>query len=221
MREIEDEEIPVQKAEVGKIKKNDIVEVENEEPEERAVISFNTTITGQAERLAREKSVEIFNSDVIYEAIEKYQEWKRELQEKQRENVLKQITRPAEIRTMPEHVFRQSDPAVIGVKVVDGVLTPGSTLMSKEGEKIGTLESIQDDGESIEEAEKGTQVAASIRGATIGRTFEKGDNLITDITQKDYQRLQELEDLLSAGEKKVLEEIVKVKDEKNPHWKIG
>ena len=221
MREVEKAEIPVQKAEVGKVTKGDLIEVENEEPEHQAILAFNTGMTDQTAEMEQEKDIPIFSSQVIYEIIDNYQTWKNQLQEEQREKALKAVTRPAEIRTMPQHVFRQSDPAVIGVKVEKGALTPGCTLMSKNGEKIGTLESIQEDGESIEEAPKGTQVAASIRGATIGRTFEKGDNLITDVTSKDYQRLQELEDLLKQGEKDVLEEIVEIKDEKNPHWKIG
>ena len=221
MTEVEKDKIPVQKAEVGKITKSDIVEVENEEPENRSIFGFNTDMTPQAEKLAREKGVEVFISDVIYEIIDNYNSWKNALKKDQREKALKAVTRPAKIQAMPDHVFRKNDPAVIGVKVLEGVLTPGCTLMDENGERIGTLKSIQEENEKIEEAERGSQVAASIQGPTIGRDLEKSQVMLTDITQKDYARLQELEDLLSEGEKSVLEEIVEIKDEKNPHWKIG
>ena len=221
MREVEDAEIPVQKAEVGKITKSDIVEVENEDLKNRAVFGFNTSMTEQAEKLAQEKGVETFSSEVIYEIIDNYNTWKNELLENQREKALKAVTRPAKIQAMPDHVFRKNDPAVIGVKVLEGVLTPGCALMDENGEKIGTLKSIQEENEKIDEAERGSQVAASIQGPTIGRDLEKSQVMLTNVTQKDYQRLQELEDMLSEGEKSVLEEIVEIKDEKNPHWKIG
>ncbi|QGA80176.1 translation initiation factor IF-2 [Candidatus Nanohalobium constans] len=221
MREVEEAEILVQKAEVGKITKSDIVKLENEEPELRAVFGFNTDITEQAKKLAREKGIEVFQSDVIYEIIDNYNTWKNALKKDQRQKALKAVTRPAKIQAMPDHVFRKNDPAVIGVKVLEGVLTPGCTLMDENGERIGTLKSIQEENEKIEEAERGSQVAASIQGPTIGRDLEKSQVMLTDVTQKDYERLQELEDLLSEGEKSVLEEIVGIKDEKNPHWKIG
>lgn len=221
MREVEKAEIPVQKAEVGKVTKGDLVEVENEEPEHRAILAFNTGMTDQTAQMEQEKDIPIFSSEVIYEIIDNYNTWKEELKGEQREKALKAVTRPAKIQAMPDHVFRKNNPAVIGVKVLEGVLTPGCTLMDENGEKIGTLKSIQEENESVEEAERGSQVAASIQGPTIGRDLEKSQIMLTDVTSKDYQRLQELEDLLSEGEKSVLEEIVEIKDEKNPHWKIG
>jgi translation initiation factor 5B len=219
MREVEKSEIPVQKAEVGKITKADIIEVENEEPENQAVLGFNTTITEQAAEL--DKDIPLFCSDVIYEIIDNYTEWKQELKDKQREKALQAVTRPAKIQAMPDHVFRKSDPAVIGVKVKEGVLTPGCTLMDEQGERIGTLKSIQEENESIEEAERGSQVAASIQGATIGRDLEENQVMLTDITSKDYKRLKELKDQTSKGEKNTLEKIIEIKDQKNPHWKTG
>ena len=221
MREVEKSEIPVQKAEVGKVTKGDLIEVQNEEPEHRAVLAFNTGMTDQAAEIDQEKDIPVFSSEVIYEIIDNYNTWKEKLKGEHREKALKAVTRPAKIQAMPDHVFRKSDPAVIGVKVMEGVLTPGCSLMDEEGEKIGTLKSIQEENESIEEAERGSQVAASIQGATVGRDLEESQVMLSDVTSKDYQRLQELEDLLSEGEKSVLEEIVEIKDEKNPHWKIG
>ncbi|MFB6100255.1 MAG: translation initiation factor IF-2, partial [Candidatus Nanohalobium sp.] len=173
MREVEEAEIPVQKAEVGKVTKGDLIGVQNEEPEHRAVLAFNTGMTDQAAEIDQEKDIPVFSSEVIYEIIDNYNTWKNELQEEQREKALSAVTRPAKIQAMPDHVFRKSDPAVIGVKVLEGVLTPGCALMDEEGEKIGTLKSIQEENEKIEEAERGSQVAASIQGATVGRNLEK------------------------------------------------
>jgi len=122
---------------------------------------------------------------------------------------------------MPEHVFRSSNPVVAGFKVVDGVLTSGSRLMTLDGKQVGRVKSVQEQNEKVEKAQKGDQVAVSISGATMGRTFEEGDELIVDIQKDEYKQLQKLDDLLSVGEEKILDEIVEIKDSIDPHWKIG
>ncbi len=220
MRELEKEDIPVQKAEVGAVNKNDVIKASNEEPSEQAVFAFNVDVTDQGKELLENKDIQLFHSQVIYEIIEGYKTWKKELERKEREQKLAETTRPAKIRLMPDHVFRSSDPAVAGTEVVKGVINPGASLMTPEGEKVGRVKSLQEQNESIEKATKGSEIATSISNATIGRDIEEGDILLTDITSEDYKRLKELKDLLSEGEKQLLEEIVELKDSKNPHWKL-
>ena len=220
MREIDEMDIRVQKAEVGPIRKSDIIEVENEEPVERAILSFNSAATDEAEELAESKDIRIFQSSVIYEILDDYSKWKKEAEEERRMESLANVSRPAEIRTLQDHVFRSSNPVVIGMTVVEGVLNQGS-LMTEDGEKVGRIKSIQDDNESLDKAEKGDQVALSIASASLERDFEAGDHLYVDINSEDYRKLQHLEDLLSKGEKKALEKIVEIKDSVDPHWKLG
>lgn len=220
MLEIEDIDVKVQKADVGRIKKSDIIEVDNEDPEFRAVIAFNAEVTEKALELAESKDVKIFNSDVIYEALDNYSRWKEDLKQQNRKKALENLSRPAEVRTLQDHVFRSSNPVVVGMKVVEGVINQGS-LIDEDGEKIGRIKALQDDGESLEKAEKGDTVALSIANASLDRDFEAGDHLFVDLTSKDYRRLQELDDMLSAGEKKALEKIVKIKDSVDPHWKLN
>lgn len=221
MRELSEEEIMVQKAEVGPVSKSDVVQASNEDEENRAIFAFNVGVTDQAGDMLEQKDVELFQSKVIYEIIEGYTEWKEELKERKRQEKLENVTRPAKIHLMPDHVFRSSNPAVAGTEVVEGVITPGSKLMTPEGEVIGTAKSIQEQNESIDKASKGSEIATSISGATIGRNVEEGDVLLTDISSEDYRKLKELKDLLSEGEKQLLEKIVEIKDSKDPHWKLG
>ena len=220
MRELEKEDIPVQKAEVGAVNKNDVIKASDEEPANQSVFAFNVDVTEQGKELLEQKNIQLFHSQVIYEIIEGYQTWKKKLEEEQREKKLEDTIRPAKIRLMPDHVFRSSNPAVAGTEVVKGVIKPGASLMTPEGEKIGRVKSLQEQNESIDEASKGMEVATSISNATIGRGIEEGDILLADISSEDYRNLKELEDLLSEGEKQLLEEIVEIKDSKNPHWKL-
>jgi len=220
MREIDEMDIRVQKAEVGPIRKSDIIEVENEDDVERAILSFDSEATEKAEDLAESKGIRIFQSNVIYEILDKYSRWKKQTEEKRRREALSEVSRPAEIRTLQDHVFRSSNPVVIGMTVVEGVLNHGA-LMTEDGEKVGRIKSIQEDGQSLDKAEKGDQVALSIANASLERDFEPGDHLYVDIYSEDYKKLQQLEDLLSQGEKKALEKIVEIKDSVDPHWKLG
>ncbi|PSH00491.1 MAG: hypothetical protein BRC30_03270 [Nanohaloarchaea archaeon SW_7_46_7] len=219
MREVKDLDINVQKAEVGPVKKSNIAEVQNENPEERAIIAFNTGTTEQGKKAARDRDIKIFQSEVVYEIIEDYQTWKEQLQRKKRQKALKAVSRPAKIEVLHDHVFRSSDPAVVGVKILDGVLNGGG-VMNEEGVSIGNVKSIQEQNEKVEKAEKGSQVAVSISNATVGRDFEEGDVLYVNISGKEYKQLKELSDLLTAGEKNILDEIVDIKDSKDPHWKL-
>ena len=220
MRELEDLDIKIQKADVGRIKKSDIIEVDNEEPEFRSVIAFNAEVTDKALELAEDKNVEIFNSDVIYEALENYENWRENLKQENKEKALEKISRPAEVRTLQDHVFRSSNPVVVGMKVVDGVINQGA-LMTEEGEKVGRIKALQDDGDSLDKAEKGETVSLSIANASLDRDFEAGDHLFVDLSGQDYRRLNELEDMLSSGEKKMLDRIKEIKDKKDPHWKLN
>ncbi|MFB6245562.1 MAG: translation initiation factor IF-2 [Candidatus Nanohaloarchaea archaeon] len=220
MKEMEKNEIPVQRAEVGDITKADIVDVQNEEPENRAIFAFNVGYTDQGEREAIDKGVEVFQGKVIYEILEQYTEWKEDLKTRQREKALEATARPAKVRVMEDHVFRASDPAVVGMKVEQGVLKPGSTLMNSEGDRIGRVKSVQEQNESLDSAEKGSEVAVSISGATVDRDFEEGEMLYTAMSGDEYQRIRKLNDLMTRHEEKALEDIVRIQDEKNPRWKI-
>ncbi len=221
MAELERNDIPVKKAEVGKVTKVDAIDADPGEPEYRAIFGFNVDTTDQGEEELRSKGVEFFGGRVIYEIVEDYTEWKQELRRKKRAEALESVSRPAKIRVLEDHVFRKSDPAVVGVKVEEGVLNPGASLMNQEGDRIGNVKSVQEQNESLEKAEKGSEVAVSISGATVGRDFKEGESLYVDLTGKEYRQLQHLEELLSQGEKNILDEIVDIKDSRDPKWKLG
>ena len=221
MAELEKSEIPVQKAEVGDVTKVDAIDVQNEDPENRVILAFNVGMTSQGKESVQDKGLQVFDGQVIYEILDSYEEWKTDLKQKQREKALEAVVRPAKIRVLEEHVFRSSNPAVVGVKVVEGTLKPDSILMDKDGQRIGRVKSVQEQNESLDKAEKGSQVAASIANATVGRDFEEGDVLYTTITGKQYRQIQELDDLISRDEKNVLDKIVEIQDQVDPKWKIG
>ena len=91
---------------------------------------------------------------------------------------------PAKIRLLPDCVFRQSNPAVVGVRVLGGKLRSDVDLVKPDGKKVGHLKSMQLRQETIREADAGLEVAISIDGATIGRQLNVGDDLLVDLPER-------------------------------------
>ncbi|MDY6789060.1 MAG: translation initiation factor IF-2 [Candidatus Nanohaloarchaea archaeon] len=221
-KEFKQKKIPISKAEVGKITKQDLVELEGSEDKYKVVFGFNTKITGSAEEFLKGKTgYKVITSEIVYELVEEYEEWRQELERLKREEKLSELSRPGKFRILPGHVFRSSKPAVVGVEVVEGAVSPGSKFMTPEGDVLGRIKSVQDEGESIDLAKKGDRVAVSLTDVQVGRQIDEGETLYTDVSSEDYKALKELEDRISQDELNALDKIVEIKDQRNPRWKIG
>jgi translation initiation factor 5B len=121
------------------------------------------------------------------------------------------IIRPGKIELMPDYVFRQSGPAVVGVKV-HGVVRPRTALINEDGKRVGTILQIQDRSVTIDEATEGMEVAISIRGPTIGRQVKNTEILYTDVPDKHILTIRKkFLDELSQSEQEVLEELTTIK----------
>ncbi|MEW6295448.1 MAG: translation initiation factor IF-2 [Candidatus Diapherotrites archaeon] len=207
---LEKHDLKVRKASVGEVTRKDIIEMEcmKEKDENKCVIiAFNTKINPEAEAEAEKRGVKIFKENIVYKLIEEYEKWIKEQQEKEKRKALEGIMLPAKIKILPSFVFRNSKPAIVGVKVLEGKLVTGVKLMRK-GKNIGKVDAIQMQGENRKEAEKGSEVAISIDGAVVGRTIKEKDELLTSIPESHMKRLEEYGSL-GEEEKKLIEEIRK------------
>ena len=138
-KELEGKEIGVMRAEVGAVSRLDLIETETiKNPMYRVLLSFNTPILPDAAEMIKNPlytQVKVFDGRVIYQLIDQYVEWRDEqkrLQEKQR---FEHVVMPAKIRLLPDCVFRQSNPAVVGVRVLGGKLRSGVGLIKTRWQK--------------------------------------------------------------------------------------
>ena len=219
----ETEEIPVMHAEVGDVAPRDVrMAAAANHPRHRAILAFNVDVLEDARSLADQEEVTIFEHDVIYRLVEGYEEHVQAVAQAQQEEILDKITRPARFEILPDHTFRQSDPAVVGIEVRGGLLKRNSRVVNFEGdepERVGTLKSIQDEGEDIDEARTGERVAVSIDGPTVGRQIREGDQLWVEIPEKHAKILeQELVDELSADERETLSLYLDRHRKRDPFW---
>ena len=92
--------------------------------------------------------------------------------------------------------------------------------MTKKGQTLTEVKSMQLEQETVEKAERGKQVAAALPNVTIGRQVNEGDILYSAISEEHFRKFKELKQHLSQEEKELLKEIAVIMRERNPVWGI-
>ena len=209
--------LPVHVAEVGPVNRPMVLRMADvQNPTHRAVLAFNVPVLPDAVPESLRDQVRVFSGEVMYQLLEAYGKWSEERQRTLNVEQRQEIVHPAKLQVLPGFVFRRSKPAVVGIRVLSGQLRPGVRLMSTRGEEVGLLRSLQRENESVKEAEEGAELAASIEGATVGRTLLEGDVLYVTIPESSARALRDRP--LSDPERAVLEEVLKIRRASQPFW---
>lgn len=217
---LKEKNIPVKKASIGNISKKDIsdasVSYEND-PLHSAILGFNVDLT---QGVKTPQNVKVLTNNVIYKLIEDFEEWQENEKKRLEGKEIEFLVRPCKIQIMRGYVFRQSNPAVVGVNVLEGKIKVDTPLMKEDGKRITEIKSIQKDQESINEAEKNQQVAVSLPKVTVGRQINEGDIIYSAVPEEDFRKLKQFKKYLSQEEIGILKEIAKISRKKNPVWGI-
>ncbi len=222
-KELEAKSIGILRAGVGPVSRHDIVEVQTiPDPLSSVLLSFNTPILPDAQELLRDPAfsrVRVFEGEVIYQLINGYLEWREGGIRKRDAQRFEEVVLPAKILLLPDCVFRQSNPAVVGIRVLLGRLRTDVDLADRSGRRVGHVKTMQSRQESIREAEAGTEVAISIEGATVGRQVNVNDELWVDIPERHVKILEhEMLPRLNPSMKECLEEYTAMKRRDSPFW---
>lgn len=207
---IQSHQIKVKRADVGEITRRDVLEaaaIGAKEPYLGVVFAFNTTIQEVARADAQLSNVKIFESNIVYTITEEYLKWVQTQEAEKNKRLVEMALFPAKIQFLQGFAFRNSKPAVVGVRVLEGRLKNGIELMNKEGEIIGRVQAIQSENESVTIAEKNAEVAVSISDAVIGRNLFENDILYTVLTPNMLITLQKINAQLTEDEKDLLKQI--------------
>ncbi len=192
---IEKNGFPVRYADIGPVIKRDIVEASISKQNNRlygVILAFNVPITDDAEREARDKDIKIFSEKIIYRLVENYLKWYKEEKDREKRAILSKIILPAKIKILSNYIFRRSNPIIVGVKIISGVIKPGFPLMMENGRRVGEIMQIQEHGKVLKEAIEGMEVAISIRSnMIIGRQVKENEILYTDIPNDQMEILIE------------------------------
>jgi len=214
--------VPVLKAGIGNINKTDFSNAKaNLEIDEldAIILGFNVGINEDAKELLIEnKQIKVMTEEVVYKLIEKIVEFRMERKKEIEKAKLMELATLCKLRILHQYVFRNSNPAVFGVKVEAGKLTPTTNFMNQENEDVGRIKNIQADKETVHEATEGMEVAISIPGVNFERELKEKEFLYSNIGEKQFKAFKKNKDILTGNEMKILSEIAEIKRKKKEEW---
>ncbi len=214
--------IPVVKATIGDISKTDIISAKANKKinEVDAVIAgFNVPIDAEAkEILGNDKSIKILTEEVIYKLIENLQKFREEKKKEIEKNRLMSLNSLCKLRILPQYVFRNTKPAIFGVKIEAGKIIQNLNLIDDSGEKIGRIKNIQSENKPVSSAEEGMEIAISVPGLNFERGLKEKKFLYSEISESQFKNFRKNKDLLSSSEISALQEIAEIKKRKKSDW---
>lgn len=220
--ELQNHNIAIRIADIGDVARRDVVEavlVKRSAHLLGVILAFNVKVLPDAEEEIRAQKLKIFRGDIIYHVIDEYLQWQETERLSRISEELGRLTRPGRVIILPGCIFRRSNPAIVGVEILEGVVKPHTRLIRSDGRTIGEIMQIQDKGASLEMAEKGRQVAISIRDAVVGRHIFERDELMIDLPEADYKAIQtKFAGQLPSEELELLKKLAEVKRKANPAW---
>ncbi|MDP2908060.1 MAG: translation initiation factor IF-2 [Nanoarchaeota archaeon] len=212
---LKEKDITIKRATIGNIAKKDLTEASAEkDPLNKVIVGFNVKI------LEESKEVKIITSDVVYRIIASIAEWRESERKRLEAKELEGMVKPCKMQIIPGCVFRQNNPAVVGVEVLLGTITIGIPLIKSDGSKISEIKSMQSEGENIQQAEKGKQVAISVPRITVGRQIFENDVLFSDVPEEHFIKFKKLKKYLKPDEIILLKEIADIKRKEKPLWGV-
>jgi len=215
---LKEKEIPVMKAAIGSITKKDIIDAESnseKNPEYAIVLGFNS----EDQSGTQTKNVKVITSNIIYKILDDLDLYLKNFKEEQEKKELDGMTYPGKFEILDGYIFRQSNPAVCGVHVIEGKIRVGMPIL-KDGKIIAEIKSIQKEKESITEAKKDDEVAVSIDGVTVGRQIDEKDILYSGMNEDEFRRFKKLKKFLKDKEIEIIKEIATQMRKDNVVWGV-
>jgi len=216
---LKENNIPVVRAGIGKINKTDIISAKaNIEINEldSVIVGFNVEIDDEAKEM--KGNIKVLTEEVIYKLIEDLVEFRIEKAKEIEKNRLMELASVFKLKILHQHVFRNTAPAIFGVKVEGGKARPRLNLIDEKGDKVGRIKNMQSNNKGVEEAEEGLELAISIPGSNFERKIKDKQFLYSDISEAQFRKFKKNKDLLSSNEKKVLQEIAEIKRQEKDEW---
>lgn len=196
--------IPVSTICIGDVSKNDLLKVLTpflqDEPKKKkteylTMLCFDVKILPEAFKFGEENGIKMITAKIIYHLFDGFTKHVEDIKELRRQEEARNAVFPCILKQVM--VFNKKDPIIIGVDVIEGILKIGTPLCvpTKEGIKIGVVESIEFNKKPLKEARKKTgSVAIRIKtdGSILhGRQFDMSDNLVSIISRETIDTLKE------------------------------
>jgi translation initiation factor 5B len=172
---LREQDILIRRASIGNITKKDISDAETSyesDPLHSVILGFNIRSEKSTDK------VNIIVRDIIYSLLDEYKLWSGKVKSDLEAKELQTLSRPAKIEVLQNCIFRQSGPCIAGIEVIEGHIKSGTFIMDKNGNRIDVIKSMQSENKSVNEAEKGRQVAASFPNIIAAKKLVEGEILL-------------------------------------------
>jgi len=214
--------VQIRIADLGDVSKKDVFEadiVRQKNELSGVVLAFNVGIHPDIRREADSRGVRVFTGEVLFRLAEDYLGWVSDRTREKEKAEFEKLVLPAKIKVLKGLVFRRSNPAIVGISVLSGVLRPRQGLLNKRGRLIGTISQIQDKGQAVSQAAKGSEVAISVLDAVVGRHIHEDEVVYVAVPEKDARALlQSFLHLLDEETASTLRELVEIMRAVDPFW---
>ncbi|MFM8659723.1 MAG: translation initiation factor IF-2 [Candidatus Nitrosotenuis sp.] len=206
------QQIPVAKADIGHVNRRDVMEAMAIKENDRhlgVILAFNVRTLPDAQEEADNHHIKIFNDQVIYSLIDNYTLWVDDDTANEENAVFSELTPICKFTFLKGYIFRNSNPAVFGIRVDAGTVKQKIQIMKSDGKKVGKIHQLQDGKKSIDTATQGQEIACSIQDATIGRQIEEEDVFYSMPNSREAKIiLEKFMHKLNPDQQKVFNEIV-------------
>ncbi|XXG40430.1 hypothetical protein AAC387_Pa01g1149 [Persea americana] len=163
-------------------------------------IPQESSVTPEAREFADETGVKIFIADIIYHLFDQFKAYIENLKEVKKKETAEEAVFPCVLKIMPDCIFNNKDPIVVGVDILDGIAKVGTPICipSRGFIDIGRIASIEINHKQVDVAKKGQQVAIKIVGSNpeelqkmYGRHFDIGYELVSHISSRSIEILKQ------------------------------
>lgn len=215
-------QVPISLADIGPVSRRDVMEAKAIKDNDRhlgVVLAFNVKLSQEAQAEADNYHVKIFSDKVIYSLLDNYVQWVEEDSADLENSIFKELVPIAKFTFLKGYIFRNSNPAVFGIRVDVGKLRQKIPFMNASGKKIGTIHQLQHEGKTVDTAKAGQEVACSVQNITIGRQIREEEIFYTLPPSDDIKKfLKNFKNKLSSEEIQILNEIVEIQRAINPAY---
>lgn len=212
------ENIQILKAGIGPIGKGDISSAKANieiNPLDAIIVGFNTTIE---EEELNAGGVKILTNEVIYKLIEDLALWRKNKQAEIEKEKMMSLATVCKLEILHKYVFRNSNPAIFGVKVAAGEARVGLPLIDDKGEEVARVKSLQHEKQSVNTASQGQELALALPGVTFDRQLKETKYLYSNLSEMQVKQFRKHKELLTESELKVIQEIIVMKQKTKEGW---
>lgn len=216
------DQVPISRADIGPVTRRDVMAAAAVRDKDRhlgVILAFNVRVLPDAREEADASRVRVFEDRVIYSLVEGYGAWVREDSADEESAIFSEMTPVAKFTFLRGFVFRNSGPAVFGIRVDAGVLRQKAPFMGPAGRRVGAVHQLQRDGKTVEEARAGDEVACSVRDVAVGRQVLEGETYYTLPQPREAkQLLGRFLHRLDPAQQAALGEIVEIQRGRDPAY---